>query len=83
MIISERWQEIARAIMEKMDRGVTVIHGQGGYSAKQQKILYSVIPFQELARFKELVRSIDPEAFVVITETLEVMGHRIGNQPHW
>ena len=83
MIISSQWPEISDAIMSKLDRGVTVIHGEGGYSKKQQKILYSIIPFQELARFKEIVRSIDPNAFVVINNTLEVMGHRIGNQPHW
>ena len=83
MIISDQWPEISQAIMNKLDRGVTVIHGEGGYSKKQQKILYSIIPFQELGRFKEIVRTIDPNAFVVINNTLEVMGHRIGNQPHW
>lgn len=83
MIISNQWSEISDAIMTKLDRGVTVIHGEGGYSKIQQKILYSIIPFQELARFKEIVRNIDPNAFVVINNTLEVMGHRIGNQPHW
>jgi len=83
MIISDRWEEISAEIMNKMRRGVTVIHGHGGYTKKGQNILYSVIPFQELARFKDLIRKVDPKAFVVITETLEVMGHRIGNQPHW
>jgi uncharacterized membrane-anchored protein YitT (DUF2179 family) len=83
MIVSSRWQEISSEIMEKMGRGVTVVHGEGGYTGKEQKILYSVITFQELARFKELIRKLDPEAFVVITETLEVMGQNIGNQPHW
>ena len=83
MIISSHWEEISEAIMTRLDRGVTVVHGQGGYSKKEQKILYSVISFQELGRFKEVVRSIDPNAFVVINDTLEVMGYRIGNQPHW
>jgi uncharacterized membrane-anchored protein YitT (DUF2179 family) len=83
MIVSSRWHEISTEIMEKMGRGVTVVHGEGGYTGKEQKILYSVITFQELARFKDLIRKLDPEAFVVITETLEVMGQNIGNQPHW
>jgi uncharacterized membrane-anchored protein YitT (DUF2179 family) len=83
MVISERWQELSREIMDRLDRGVTVIHGQGGYSGKQQKILYSVIPFQELARFKKIIREVDSNAFVVITDTMEVIGYRIGNQPHW
>jgi uncharacterized membrane-anchored protein YitT (DUF2179 family) len=83
MVVSDRWQLISKEIMEKIGRGVTVVHGEGGYTGREQKILYSVIPFQELPRFKDLIRKIDPQAFVVITETLEVMGQRIGNQPHW
>lgn len=83
MIISPKWDEISHEIMSKLQRGVTVVRGQGGYTGKDLHILYSVITFTELSRFKELIRKIDPEAFVVVTETLEVMGKRIGNQPHW
>jgi uncharacterized membrane-anchored protein YitT (DUF2179 family) len=42
-----------------------------------------LITFPERSRFKKLVHQKDPDAFVVITETLEVMGKGIGNQPHW
>jgi uncharacterized membrane-anchored protein YitT (DUF2179 family) len=83
MIISPKWDEISREIMNKLQRGVTVVRAQGGYTGKELHILYSVITFTELSRFKEMIRKIDPEAFVVVTETLEVMGKRIGNQPHW
>ena len=83
MIISPKWNEISRAIMDKLQRGVTVVRAQGGYSGKELHILYSVITFTELSRFKEIIRILDPQAFVVVTETLEVMGKRIGNQPHW
>ncbi len=83
MIISAQWEEISREIMNRLQRGVTVVRGQGGYTGKELHILYSVITFAELSRFKEIIRKIDPEAFVVVTETLEVMGKRIGNQPHW
>ena len=83
MIVSVKWQEISHEIMDRLQRGVTVVRGEGGYSGRELRILYSVIAFQELSRFKEMIRNIDPEAFVVVTETLEVMGKRIGNQPHW
>ena len=83
MIISSRWKEISREIMEKLQRGVTIVQGEGGYSGQQLYILYSVITLTELSRFKEIVRKADPQAFVVVTETLEVMGKGIGNQPHW
>lgn len=83
MLISSRWKEISSQIMEKLQRGVTIVQGEGGYSGQQLHILYSVITLTELSRFKEIVRKADPDAFVVVTETLEVMGKRIGNQPHW
>ncbi len=83
MVMSQHWEEIAHEIMDTMQRGVTLVNGQGGYTGNELKILYSVITFQELSRFKELVRQHDPSAFVVVTETLEVMGKGVGNQPHW
>jgi uncharacterized membrane-anchored protein YitT (DUF2179 family) len=83
MIISAHWEEINRHIIERLRRGVTIVEGKGGFSGQPTRILYTVITFRELSRLKSAIRSIDPEAFVVVTETLEVMGHRIGNQPHW
>ena len=78
MIISSKWKGISLEIMTKLHRGVTIVHGSGGYSGKEVRIL-----LMELSRIKEIIRKIDPDAFVVVTETLEVMGKRIGNQPHW
>lgn len=46
-------------------------------------ILYTVITFRELARLKQMIRKVDPDTFLVVTDTLEVMGRRIGNRPHW
>jgi len=82
-IISAQWQGISQRIMEDIQRGVTIIEGQGAFSGQEQHVLYTVITFRELARLKTLVRTMDPDAFVVVSETLEVMGKRVGNQPHW
>ena len=82
-VISPQWKEISQQIIEDLQRGVTVLKGEGGYTGKDQPVLYTVITFRELSRLKGLIRRLDPDAFVVVTETLEVMGHRIGNQPHW
>ena len=82
-IISPQWEEISHEIMDKIQRGVTVIKGQGGYTGRDEQILYTVISFRELPQLKQLIRGVDSDAFVVITDTLEVMGQRIGNQPHW
>ena len=83
MIISTRWADINRQIIDKIQRGVTIVRGQGGFTGQETHILYSVVTFQELSRLKDIVRQVDPRAFVVVTETMEVMGYGIGNQPHW
>ncbi|MCJ7595510.1 MAG: YitT family protein [Desulfobacterales bacterium] len=82
-VISPQWQGISQRIMEDIQRGVTIIEGQGAFSGQEQHILYTVITFRELSRLKTLVRAMDPNAFVVVSDTLEVMGRRVGNQPHW
>jgi uncharacterized membrane-anchored protein YitT (DUF2179 family) len=82
-IISPQWREISQDIIEELQRGVTILKGEGGFTGKDQHVLYTVITFRELSRLKGLIHRLDPDAFVVVTETLEVMGHRIGNQPHW
>ena len=82
-IITPKWNQIAQHIMGDLHRGVTILEGQGAYSGKSEKILYTVITFRELAALKRMVGTYDPSAFVVVSDTLEVMGQRIGNQPHW
>ncbi|EFK08144.1 conserved hypothetical protein [delta proteobacterium NaphS2] len=83
MIISPQWKKISREIVDRVHRGLTIVEGKGGYSGQKVQIIYTVVAFQELPRLKRLIRSIDPDVFMVVSETLEVMGVRIGNQPHW
>ena len=82
-IISPRWETISPRILNEIHRGVTILSGRGGYSEREQRVLYTVVSFREVATLKRIVRSEDPAAFVVVSDTTEVMGHRIGNQPHW
>ena len=82
-IISQKGEEISRNILHEIHRGLTIIRGQGGYTGNEEQIIYTVITFRELAQLKRMIRRLDPLAFVVVTDTLEVMGHRIGTQPHW
>lgn len=82
-IISSAWKDLSHGILKEINRGVTVLQGEGGYSGKEEKILYTVVAFRELPRLKQMIRAMDPSAFVVVHDTLEVMGQRIGNQPHW
>jgi len=83
MIISKSQGDIIIKILKELNHGVTVIKGQGGYSGEPEDIIYTVIAFRDLASMKRLINKIDPHAFVVFSDTAEVMGYRIGNQPHW
>ena len=83
LIVSPQWEKISSRIMKELTRGVTILHGQGAYSEGEKRILYTVVTFPEISVLKGIVKKEDPDAFVVISDTAEVMGHRIGNQGHW
>ncbi len=80
-IISEKNQELAAAIMEKLQRGVTLLNAKGMYSGSEKSVLLCVLPWRtEGVRLKRLVRSIDPSAFVIVADVSEVLGE--GFSPH-
>ena len=73
-IVSSHSEEIKREILTNIDRGVTVLYGEGGYSSDKFHILLSVLSNYELAKVQRIVREIDPEAFIIISHVKEVMG---------
>lgn len=83
IIVSAHWEEISREILKDIRRGVTIIEGRGGFTGKQEHILYTVVPLMEIGQVKNVIKQIDPDAFVVISSTLEIINNRLGNQPHW
>ena len=66
--------EISREIMDKLDRGVTGVHGKGMYSGQDKLLLYCVVGRKEIVALKELVDHIDPDAFVIVSDVREVHG---------
>ncbi|MHC1729410.1 MAG: YitT family protein [Syntrophobacteraceae bacterium] len=77
-IISDCYDDIATQILTKLNRGVTYLDGRGGYSGQEKKVILSVITLTELSKLKQMVFDIDPTAFVVVNDTLEVIGYRHG-----
>ena len=73
-IISTRSNEIRTAILAEIDRGVTVLHGEGGYTGEPSEVLLSVISNRELPRLEKLVHSIDPACFLIVSRVTEVSG---------
>jgi uncharacterized membrane-anchored protein YitT (DUF2179 family) len=75
LIFSEKKDEIAEQILKKMNRGATAIKSRGLYSHKDTEIIYTVITMKEIGKLTDLVKSIDPNSFMVITMVHEVVGH--------
>lgn len=73
-IISERPDDVSRAVLEDLDRGLTKLEGRGGYTDTERIVLMVVVSQTEVTRLKELVKDIDPSAFIIISETREVLG---------
>ncbi len=77
-IISDKYKEIAAAISTELDRGVTILHGLGWYSQHDKDVILCVFKPQELYRAKVIVKSMDPNAFMILTDAKEVMGEGFG-----
>jgi len=73
-IISEKSDEIAKRIMEDMDRGVTGISAKGMYSGMDRRMLYCVVSSKEIVQIKDIVADVDPLAFVIVADAREVLG---------
>jgi len=80
IIISDKYEEIARDIMTKFERGVTYIQGQGAYSGEDKKIIFCVVSRLELANLKNHLLEIDPSAFIAIENVHEVEGGQVKKQ---
>ncbi|WP_419177278.1 YitT family protein [Thalassobacillus devorans] len=74
MIISENVEEVRAAILNEIDRGVTVLEGSGGYTEQSRKVIMCVVQQNEFIKLTQTVKMIDPEAFVVAMNATEVLG---------
>ena len=73
-VISESSEEIREAIVRRMKRGVTIYKGQGGKTGMEQDILFCVVTRLEIGRVKNVVKEIDPHAFIVINRLSDADG---------
>ena len=75
-IITDRWEELGSAIINKLDKTVTYFDVTGGYSKSKKTMVYCVIPRIELTKLKDIVAGIDKDAFISIENIHEVYGKR-------
>jgi len=75
MIVTDKGREIADRLIFELGRGVTILKGEGAYTHKNKNVLFCVVSRFELSPLREIIYSMDPNAFVCVNETHEVMGH--------
>ena len=82
-IVSQKAAEIRDAILSRVDRGVTMLHGEGGYLHKQTEIILSVVSNHEMPKIEQLARGIDPDCFMIVTRVTEVWGRGFTYSKHY
>ena len=73
-IFSAKYEEISRAIQEKMDRGTTLLNMEGGHSRQKSMAILSIVSGRELAKMNDIVMDIDENAFMIVNQVGEVHG---------
>lgn len=73
-IISNKYEEIGQMIDKKLERGFTYLKGYGGYKKDSRPVIYVVVSPREIVTIKNLIESIDPNAFVTVIEVHEALG---------
>lgn len=77
MIVTSQHEEIADKLMKQMDKGVTLLHGEGGYSKEKRKILYCIVTRLEIDSLKSIVLDVDEGAFITINPVSDIVGGRL------
>jgi uncharacterized membrane-anchored protein YitT (DUF2179 family) len=79
LIISQHVHEIAQHILVEEHRGVTFLKGEGAYTGESREVIFTITTLIELPKIKSMIFDVDPDAFVVVNDTLEVLGRRHGH----
>lgn len=74
-IITDQIDAVLEMILISIDRGATLLNGEGGYTKKERKIIMTVLHTDQYARLEKEVKFIDPDAFLIVSDATEVHGH--------
>lgn len=74
MIFTDYPEEISHAIMDELERGTSLLKSEGGYSHREQRVVYAVVDPSEVNTVQHIIEEIDPKAFVSIFATQEQLG---------
>ncbi|MGE7218081.1 YitT family protein [Priestia koreensis] len=74
LIITQKEEDVRKAVLHEIDRGVTRLSAMGGYTDTERPVLMVVIDQTEFTKLKQMIKAIDPTAFVIITDASDVLG---------
>ena len=74
-IISDRFQAVCSAIARDLERGVTILHGEGGWSGADKRVLLVAFKQRQIVSLKRAVKETDPDAFLIVCDAREVLGN--------
>ena len=77
-IISGEYRRISSAVTREMGRGVTILHGEGGWSQEEKRVLLVAFRQRQIVSLKRMVREIDPGAFLIVCDAHEILGNGFG-----
>ncbi len=80
LVISDKHEAIAEAVLKIIHRGATYLDGTGAYTGEPKKVLLTVVNNLQLKRLEEAVYTIDPNAFTIIGNTFNVLGKRFSRR---
>jgi len=82
-IVSSEANLIRDAILSRVDRGVTILHGEGGYLRAPTEVILSVVSNHEMPKIERMARDIDPNCFIIVSRVTEVWGRGFSQGKHY
>ena len=73
-VVTEHPEEVAKRVMEETDRGVTYLHGEGGFQRDEKLVIMCAMPSRQFSKFKRTVLEVDHAAFIMVAPASNVIG---------
>jgi len=78
-IVSDKSDKVAETLTNTLGRGVTILHGEGAYTHREKQVLMCVVKRSESVEIRKLVKNIDEDAFLIVTDAKNVFGRGFGD----
>jgi uncharacterized membrane-anchored protein YitT (DUF2179 family) len=79
LIISKEHEEIKEKLLIDLERGGTYLRGEGMFTGDEKQIIYTVVSRREVGILQEFISNIDPDAFITVMDTKEILGEGFQN----